>query len=69
MWSDSMKELNPYDDTKFKIGDKVTSIYKPFKIGTVTNIRMGVCSEPVYTVEYEDGNEYANYGCVFKKVE
>ena len=52
----------------FKIGDKVVSIYELDKIGTITSIRKNIYSEPVCTVEYEDGNEYANYIRLFRKV-
>lgn len=51
---------------KFNIGDKVFSIYEPDKISTVTSIDTIQYPYPVYTVEFEDGNKYANYGNVFK---
>lgn len=53
---------------EFNIGDRVVSIWEPNKIGTVKSINTLFYSKPVYTIQYEDGNEYANYGAVFKKV-
>lgn len=53
---------------EFNIGDRVVSIWEPNKIGTVKSINTLFYSSPVYTIQYEDGNEYANYGTVFKKV-
>lgn len=53
---------------EFNIGDRVVSIWEPNKIGTVKSINTLFYSSPVYTIQYEDGNEYANYGAVFKKV-
>lgn len=53
---------------EFNIGDRVVSIWEPNKIGTVKSINTLFYSSPVYTIQYEDGNEYANYGMVFKKV-
>ena len=55
-----MAELN--------IGDRVACIWEPNKIGTVKSINTLFYSKPVYTIQYEDGNEYANYGAVFKKI-
>ena len=51
---------------KFDIGDKVFSIYEPDKILTVISIDTIQYPYPVYTVEFEDGNKYANYGNMFK---
>lgn len=51
---------------KFDIGDKVFSIYEPNKILTVISIDTIQYPYPVYTVEFEDGNKYANYGNIFK---
>ena len=51
---------------KFDVGDKVISIYEPDKILTVISIDTIQYPYPVYTVEFEDGNKYANYGNVFK---
>lgn len=51
---------------KFDIGDKVFSIYEPDKILTVISIDAIQYPYPVYTVEFEDGNKYANYGNIFK---
>ena len=51
---------------KFNIGDKVFSIYEPDKILTVVSIDTIQYAYPVYTVEFEGGNKYANYGNVFK---
>lgn len=51
---------------KFNIGDKVYSIYEPDKILTVISIDTIQYPYPVYTVEFENGNKYANYGNVFK---
>lgn len=51
---------------KFNIGDKVFSIYEPNKILTVISIDTIQYPYPVYTVEFEDGNIYANYGNIFK---
>lgn len=53
---------------EFNIGDRVVSIWEPNKIGTVKSINTLFYSKPVYTIQYEDGNEYANYGAMFKKV-
>lgn len=53
---------------EFNIGDRVVFIWEPNKIGTVKSINTLFYSSPVYTIQYEDGNEYANYGAVFKKV-
>ena len=50
----------------FNIGDKVFSIYEPDKILTVISIDTIQYPYSVYTVEFEDGNKYANYGNVFK---
>lgn len=52
----------------FNIGDKVTSIWEPHKMATIKSIDPMTQPEPVYTVLYEDGNEYSNYAAVFKKV-
>ena len=54
---------------KFNIGDKIISIYEPNKIGIVVNIQTSYYPEPVYTIMYEDGNEYANYADSFRKVD
>ena len=51
---------------KFDVGDKVISIYEPDKILKVISIDTIQYPYPVYTVEFEDGNKYANYGNVFK---
>ena len=51
---------------KFNIGDRVFSIYEPDKILTVISIDTIQHPYPVYTVEFENGNKYANYGNVFK---
>lgn len=51
---------------EFNIGDKVFSIYEPDKILTVISIDTIQYPYPVYTVEFEDGNKYANYGNKFK---
>ena len=52
----------------FNVGDKVTSVWEPNKIGVVKSISTIMQPEPVYTILYEDGNEYANYVSVFKKI-
>lgn len=52
--------------TRFNIGDKVCSIYEPDKMAVVISINEVTYLCPVYTVRFEDGNEYANYGSVFK---
>lgn len=53
---------------KFNIGDKVTSVWEPNKIGVIESINTLFYSSPLYTVCYEDGNKYANYEETFKKV-
>ena len=52
----------------FNVGDKVTSIWEPHKVATIKSIDTMTQPESVYTVLYEDGNEYSNYAAVFKKV-
>lgn len=53
---------------KFNIGNKVTSIWEPDKIGTINSIDTMSHPEPKYTIVYPDGNEYTNYGACFKLV-
>lgn len=49
----------------FNIGDKVYSLFEPDKIANVIKIDDVRYNPPVYTVKFEDGNEYANYGSAF----
>ena len=49
----------------FNIGDRVYSLFEPDKIATVIKIDDVCYNPPVYTVKFEDGNEYANYGSAF----
>ena len=56
-------------ELEFHIGDKLVSIWEPNKIGTVVNIKKGFYDKPVYTVMYDDYNEYCNYAMAFKKAE
>ena len=51
------------------IGDKVTSIYEPNKVGWIISATVSESCKNIYTIKYEDGNEYANYAEAFRKVE
>ena len=52
----------------FRKGERVVSIWEPNKIGKVIRISTYYGTEPVYTIRYKDGNEYAGYAGSFRRV-